>query len=463
MHISPALRLSLCSIVVLFSILLMPVSKAQCQSISGALAAPHSHEPPAPADQEQFVSYWTTETGWRSELQLRNNLATQNLTVTPALRTADGTETLLSPVTIKPQEVKTVDIQSAVIASAPQLIATYGSVVLRYHSPSLRNLFAMLMIHNVGHSIAYHFDATGEIQDPQGGSREGIWWLPNDTANDYLVLTNQGSNPLQLDVSLYDSVGKEAKQKIVLAPRATNRLSVRQLARSAGLAGSFGGIKIYTAAHAGSLDSLHVLFDEKASFSALLKMFDQSPSTTLEERDYAHTKVWTLRAPMLALTNPDPALAFPEGTVLQPQLFIRNTTNKPFTAAVRFHWRSDATTGNAQGPSLQLRPYETRRIDVAALQAANMLPKDAHWTSVTLTTNSLPDEVIAVAASYNTTLQYGAQTPFSDQLAFAWEGSLWEYDPQHNSLITAGNGGTKPTQAAFTIFYNQGTQRYDLE
>jgi len=28
---------------------------------------------------------------------------------------------------------------------------------------------------------------------------------------------------------------------------------------------------------------------------------------------------------------------------------------------------------------------------------------------------------------------------------------------------TAGNGGTKPTQAAFTIFYNQGTQRYDLE
>ena len=34
---------------------------------------------------------------------------------------------------------------------------------------------------------------------------------------------------------------------------------------------------------------------------------------------------------------------------------------------------------------------------------------------------------------------------------------------REESLITAGNGGTKPTQAAFTIFYNQGTQRYDLE
>ena len=70
---------------------------------------------------------------------------------------------------------------------------------------------------------------------------------------------------------------------------------------------------------------------------------------------------------------------------------------------------------------------------------------------------------MAVAASYDQTLRYGAQTPFSDQLSFQWEGGMWEYDPYHSSIITAGNGGTKPTQAAFTIFYNQGTQRYDVE
>jgi len=70
---------------------------------------------------------------------------------------------------------------------------------------------------------------------------------------------------------------------------------------------------------------------------------------------------------------------------------------------------------------------------------------------------------MAVAASFDETLKYGAQTPFSDQLTFQWEGGMWQYDPYHNSIITAGNGGTKPTQAAFTIFYDQGTQRYDLE
>jgi hypothetical protein len=44
-----------------------------------------------------------------------------------------------------------------------------------------------------------------------------------------------------------------------------------------------------------------------------------------------------------------------------------------------------------------------------------------------------------------------------------WEGGMWTYDAQHNSIISAGNGGTMSTQAAFTIFYNQGTARYDLE
>lgn len=110
-----------------------------------------------------------------------------------------------------------------------------------------------------------------------------------------------------------------------------------------------------------------------------------------------------------------------------------------------------------------MSPFETRRIDVASLQDGKTLPQNAHWASVTLTTSGLPDEVLAVAASYDQSLHYGAQTPFSDQLAFRWEGSMWEFDPYHDSIIAVGNGGTKPTRAALTIFYNQGTEKYELE
>ena len=449
---------------ILFALLLAAFQPCFAQSLPTRKAPPPPLPPPPVAvDHEQFISYWTTETGWTTELQLRNNTASLPLTVTPSLRTADGTETALSPVTINPQDVQTIDLESAIGTSAPQLIANYGSVVLRYHSPSYSNLFAVAMIRRFGHSIAFHFDGMGESQGLQSGSREGIWWLPNSSATDYLVLTNQGQDPLELNLSLYDSNGKSSTQNLTIPPRGLNRLSVRQAVTAAGLTGSYGGIKVSAVNHAGSLDTLHVLFDGNVGFSALMKMFDYDPRAQIKERDYAGTGLWTLRAPMLALSNPDPALAFPVGTTLHPQLFVRNTTGKPVKSSLVFNWRDDTVTGKSSPFPLQLNPFETRRIDVAALQNGKTLPQDARWASVTLTTNGLPDEVVAVAASYDSSLRFGAQTPFSDQLSRHWAGSMWTYDPLHGSIITVGNGGAKPTQAALTLLYNQGTQKYEME
>jgi hypothetical protein len=355
--------------------------------------------------------------------------------------------------------VKTIDVGEA----APQVGKTYGSIVVRYRSAFSGALYASLMLQDMGHPVSVHLDAITADDTLQGLSREGIWWLPNDTTNDYLVLTNQGSAPLKLTLSIYDAQGKESRQALALGPRQTARYSVRQLVQSAGFRGSYGGIKIVAEKHAGTLDTVHFLFDEAAAFSALLKMFDRDPAAKIEQRDFARSGIWTLRAPMLALSQPDPVLSFPEGTTLHPQLLIRNTTASPVSAELRFNWRSPSAVGKEAGPSLHLSPFETRQVDVSALQEQEVLPAKANWTSVTLTTKGRPDEVVAIAASYDSTLRYGAQTPFSDQLSFRWEGGQWQYDVQHNSIITVGNGGTKATRTAFTIFYNQGKDKYELE
>lgn len=176
-------------------------------------ARPHDIPPLVATDHEQIIPYWSTESSWQSEIQLRNNLANGDLTVTPVLRTADGSQTALAPVVIKPQEIKIVDIGAAVTGTAPQCVGAYGSVALRYHSPSAGNLFTMLMLHDVGHSIAFHIDSSSESPDVQTASREGIWWLPNETATDYLLLTNQGSEVLPLRISLFDPAGREWKER----------------------------------------------------------------------------------------------------------------------------------------------------------------------------------------------------------------------------------------------------------
>jgi len=416
------------------------------------------------SNHEQVVSFWTSEGGWHSELQLRNNLRDKSLAITPVLRSATGEETALPSVTVNPQEVRTLNLNDAIGDSAPHLAGSYGSLLLRYHSPYLQNLYAALMIHDTGHPIAFHIDATGnELDEFEGASREGIWWLPSDEVKDILIVTNEGRRPLEANLTLFDAQGKESTQKIQIGARQVNRYSVRELVAKGGLSGRYGGIRVQALSHAGALDTLHAIYDESAGFSALLKMFDHDPKAPLSQRDFARTSVWTMRAPMLALSDPDPALNFPTGTQLKPRIFIRNTTGTVATVRLQFHWRKADVTGKAMGPTLLLRPYETRQIDVSSLQRDKTLPRDANWTSVYLMTNGRPDEVMAVAASYDETLRYGAQTPFSDQLAHQWEGGQWEYDSMHDSIITAGNGGTTPTQAAFTLFYNQGLDKYELE
>ncbi len=74
-----------------------------------------------------------------------------------------------------------------------------------------------------------------------------------------------------------------------------------------------------------------------------------------------------------------------------------------------------------------------------------------------------PDELLAVASSYDESGRFGTQTPFNDQLAFHWEAGKWEADSMHNSLVTVGNGGNQTVRAELTILYNQGQEQYQME
>jgi hypothetical protein len=72
-------------------------------------------------------------------------------------------------------------------------------------------------------------------------------------------------------------------------------------------------------------------------------------------------------------------------------------------------------------------------------------------------------DLIAVAESYDEDNRYGLQTPFSEALSRLWAGSMWHVDATHNTLITTGNGGSEPTAAEVTLFYNGGKDRYRIE
>ena len=430
-------------------------------SLCTTLLAFATHTPPQPTNFEQFAVYWTAEAGWKTELLLRNNLPSQSLTVTPALRTADGTETTLPAVTINSNDVATVDLGSVITTAAPQLTGTYGSIVFRYTATVPRALYAAVMVELPGTPIEFHLDGYFQATGPVSGGQEGIWWLPRDSVKDWLILTNTSANALSGSLTFYDTTGKAWKQSMTLNARQMMRVSVRSLLQKAGLTGSFGGIKIDVPNGAGYLDSAHFVYDDANGTLALMKMFTYDPNATLIQRSLTD-KQWTIRAPMLALTNPDPALALPAGTTLQPAIFMRNVSGNAYKAQLTFNWRSDSNTGKST-TVVAMQPYATTMVDVAALQTNGTIPAAARWAYVSITAPIQPDNLLAIATSFDATGKLGAQTAFSDQVASHWSGGRWEVDANHDTIIAVGNAGSAASKAQITFYFNSGRGKYQVE
>ncbi|HEY6764895.1 MAG TPA: hypothetical protein VI386_08985, partial [Candidatus Sulfotelmatobacter sp.] len=445
----------------------MPTPRYFLVAILASFSITSAHaEKPTPKPQESFAAYWTAESGWDTDLRLRNNLAAGNLTVTPVLRLADGREIVLEAQTIPSNGSVSVPVGEALSKRAPGLLnqpTAFGSVAFRYTSLHARNLSVAVMVHMHGQPIGYHFDAYPVSKSDQPGSIEGIWWQPHPGTKNVLAFSNGSDKSVRGTLFLFDAAGKTWHKAIALAPHQTQRMSVATLVRTARLGGSYGGFKLELPSHALAIDSVHFLYDESVGFSALMKTFDHDPAAKLEERTWAGNKQWTAWAPMLALRTPDPAAGFPVGTTLEPTVMVRNTTANRTSATVSLSWRGDSGKGKAALPELSLSPFETRMLDIGAMQKQLQIPDDAHWALVTLTSPASPDDLIAIAASYDSTGRYGAQTPFSDNLGSYWSGGQWEVDSTHNALIAVTNGGSRPTDALLTIHYDNGRQKYEVQ
>ncbi len=444
-----------------------------CMSVLLVALLAHAARP-TPRPQEVFAPFWTSEPGWTTELQLKNNLASGSLTVTPVLRLASGKEILLDPVTIASNDSASVWVNEGLLKHAPELLylpTSYGSVVFRFTSLNARNLYAESLLSLRSGPIEFHVNAYppadfAEWPRAAGpGSQEGIWWLRHSGDSDVLVVSNSSDKMLAAKLWLSDASGKRWSQSLSLAPRQTQRLDVHELVGASELRGNYGGIKIEVPTYSGALHSVHFTYNEAAKTSAYLKMFERDPNATLKGRIApGESRPWTMWAPMLALQNPDPALGLPKGTTLQPTIFVRNTTAKPLPASITLSWRGDSGKGKVKLEDLQLAPYETRQIQVAAMQKQLNIPDDAHWALVMLSSASaMPDDLIAIATSYDSTGRYGTESAFSGSLGAHFESGAWQVDANHNQIVAVTNGGSKPANALLTLHYDNGEKKYEMQ
>jgi len=63
---------------------------------------------------------------------------------------------------------------------------------------------------------------------------------------------------------------------------------------------------------------------------------------------------------------------------------------------------------------------------------------------VTLSSPASPDDLMAVAVSYDASGRYGTEAVFSDNLGRSFIGGEWRADATHNQIIAVTNSGIKP-------------------
>jgi hypothetical protein len=203
------------------------------------------------------------------------------------------------------------------------------------------------------------------------------------------------------------------------------------------------------------VSATEIVFDETTGLTAMMKLFEREPGD--------HPAGHTLTAPMMALRQPDAGLGFPEGTTLNPMIFLRNATASPQQVSLSVNWRSQTKSGTITRAPIMLSPQEVTVLPLNDPKNFAQVPADANWGTVKLSYVGNDADLIPVALSYDKQYRYGLQTPFSDALSRLWAGGMWHVDSTHNTLITTGNGGSEPTAAEATLFYNGGVGKYRIE
>jgi hypothetical protein len=416
--------------------------------------APTSHHRP-PVPQEVFSPFWTVQPGWRTELMIRNN-ASQEMTVLPVLRSRTGAETNLEPVSIAPNASQSVSVADAIARVAPSVHAdadAYGSVVFRYNSVSAGHIYASTVVARTGSPVMFHFDAARTVPDFTAGSYQSIWWRPTRDDTETLVLANLGARDIQGNIRLLDAKGRSATHPFSIGPRQTQQVSLTELLNKDGLEGEFGGLAIEPQNSPGYLQVLQFNLNEVTGLGALLKVF---PKSVLAEKQF------TIRASMVALAHPDPALALPTETRLQPRIFLYNSTEHAIVAHLLVDWHSATEWGRKPVPDLTIAPGATQILSLAESDEQQLgIPTTASWGSVEISYVSDGGDLVALQASPSTDAKYLVQTPFTDAMSFQFKGGAWMADADHTALITAGNAGTKSAKLDFKLWFGTATP-YEL-
>lgn len=435
--------------------------------------APHDPVPPRatravplPAAKPSSIvgGPWMVDANFRSTIQIKNDVETSAVSISPILYVSSGAKYTLPDVRLDPAGVAIVDVNAALqnLGIAPSSTLS-GYVELRYNWPWVP-ICATIRDVDTTHSLMlyYGFLPTAPIQmpnqpPPPAGPRtsvvEGMWWKQESHVTGFVSITNSNDQPVSAELNVSDNQGLGiASHAITISPHATTQISLDELTGTSALS---GGLRL---TYTGGTSPVLVnggLEDQSVGYSAVIP-FTLPPQASAGSNGTV--------AELGLMTGPvDPMLRFPAGTVFTPYTVLRNISTVPLTTTPTLWWMAGGVARSAQLSPVTLAPYQSRTLDVPAGLAAAGLKSLAGSVNLVFAVQGVPGGLLVAGGAVDQSENYVfAVLPKWVTPSASKSLSYWSVANGDDTMVTLWNPADEAQDFIFRLDFQGGQYRFPI-
>ncbi|MHB8502203.1 MAG: hypothetical protein ACYDHE_14825 [Candidatus Acidiferrales bacterium] len=412
---------------------------------------PPSGFPTPLAEQRLAGGYWRIDHTFQPSLIITNVLQNVALPVTPLLYAADGTEYQLSPITLAPAGVVSIDIRAA-LAIAPEEIkghfSDYGSSAVKYvwHWPGAAT--ALVDNRDGNRSLNFNFELKTPMLMQHGASatvQEGLWWREDSGVKGFLALVNVAPRPVSVQVRVLSDYGAfESERTIQLQTNETRNLDLLGDAN-----GSSGGIRV---AYQGTERDVVVaggLENPQEGYSAQIPFV--TASSNPKPANIGLSSVG------LMLGAPDPMMKFPAGTQFGIYLALRNTSSLPILVTPTLYYMDGANPIKTDLNKLALAAGQAKHWAPQELATELGLPNLNGMVNLMFSYQGGRNDVIMANGSIDQTKSYVFEIKMEGVSKSLGKGLKdWDVSNGNDTMISVLNPGDKDEDLSITFYFDGG-------
>lgn len=308
--------------VAVLSSLFLLSSLAMVHSVRAQNVPPKKPIPPEPVmEQMTDIPYFTLRDGMNSTLTL-NNVGPTSTPVTVTIYNTEGKAQVLTPITLAPHSFKQIELRDVVVGDD----FDSGNLSVAYTGISM-GVTCQVSVSNPDKRISFESRDVWGQQDMQdmmssmSKSMSGILWLPQDSAEGFLAVTNVGKNKTTVQVL----IGSKPKT-VTLYSRETRLVKLSDESGQHGPGASL--VKLQSDGMPGDVVTTGFVLDLKRGYSSAFTLFDAGLARS------SH-----LAGAHLRIGKPEQSEGFPEGTQFRSPLLLANVG----TGSVMAHVSVDYT------------------------------------------------------------------------------------------------------------------------